>query len=715
MGRDIPRDMGRDGMWEARAAGDEEVCGLLEDRDAVSQLAGLDLLLARAQGSLRECIVLCGDPEAVRAVVRAYLVRVRVRVGALLVQPGLRDRFLALRWVLSRDTFLGPSLRALLLLALSARPSRDMGLAGCPETLVDSFGTALRDQSRLWVCRAVQVAGAGPEKSWAVDLVGEQWRSFLPEAAAQQMQVFLDLCRTGGLLGPEEATRWQGLCGRVKAGLQKMDPSGLARDLRDLPGTDPRGLQLRVQERLVASLARALLILGDEYLRALRSRHWDQGHTDLHIQFLAAVTCDCHRVCGPLLEPWLSVELVSNLQEVLARAIGRAFLAVRDTALRALVRIVFANMHGLLLCWDTLWGQGPGAARSLIQTLAFQLGPLSPLLPPDAFLRVLRGCREVVTLRWLCFLRDRARQGLRLGEDELSRLQSDVAALQTCLGEGPEKEEGPWWCLDTLLALLTLDYGTAGLCVAVNGLASRCRAGLAEAILVHCVCVLRPTAHPDLRTFIGAALARASPSSEGPGPGLMADDLFDRVFSDRNRHRGPEEGRSVLALLRSLRRPPPEERFAGALMATLGLLDHWGGDWGLEEEGEGDWGLEEAPHGPRILRVSGLRVRGLQAHLSAAPRPYVAVTLHSLRLKTPVSWTQPDAEWPLMVMDFPEGHGAGPLEVRVFDKERLSRKRLLGAVSVRLAGLGERSVESWYALQGGASCAGEVFLRMELL
>lgn len=52
--------------------------------------------------------------------------------------------------------------------------------------------------------------------------------------------------------------------------------------------------------------------------------------------------------------------------------------------------------------------------------------------------------------------------------------------------------------------------------------------------------------------------------------------------------------------------------------------------------------------------------------------------------------------------------------VRVYDKERVQRKRLLGGVSVPLEGVGGRSVEGWYVMEGGECVGGEVYLRMEV-
>ena len=90
------------------------------------------------------------------------------------------------------------------------------------------------------------------------------------------------------------------------------------------------------------------------------------------------------------------------------------------------------------------------------------------------------------------------------------------------------------------------------------------------------------------------------------------------------------------------------------------------------------------------LRVSSFQVKGLQSFsLIGSANPYLSVSLGSQRQKTTVLWGRAQGHW--------EGHmdfslpakqlESAYLTVRVFDKERIRRKRLLGAVAVKLVGL----------------------------
>jgi len=68
-----------------------------------------------------------------------------------------------------------------------------------------------------------------------------------------------------------------------------------------------------------------------------------------------------------------------------------------------------------------------------------------------------------------------------------------------------------------------------------------------------------------------------------------------------------------------------------------------------------------------------------------------------------VKWNHKEADWKQFSMDFTIPAAAlasHRLAVRVFDKERVQRKRLLGAVNIRLAGLEpQHPIESWFALE----------------
>jgi hypothetical protein len=121
-----------------------------------------------------------------------------------------------------------------------------------------------------------------------------------------------------------------------------------------------------------------------------------------------------------------------------------------------------------------------------------------------------------------------------------------------------------------------------------------------------------------------------------------------------------------------------------------------------------------------LIQIDSIQVRGL--HTTAflgGPNPYVYFTINGRRrVKTSVKWDHKEATWnetKELPTDMPTIQ-EGRITIRVYDKERMRRKRLVGSVSVKLAPLEFHSFESWYALEGGEQGNyGEVYCKMRLV
>jgi hypothetical protein len=118
--------------------------------------------------------------------------------------------------------------------------------------------------------------------------------------------------------------------------------------------------------------------------------------------------------------------------------------------------------------------------------------------------------------------------------------------------------------------------------------------------------------------------------------------------------------------------------------------------------------------------VSNIKLRGISSSsLFSGANPYVAISMGSLREKTPVAHNVSSCEWPSTNLSF---RGVSPscnsLTVQVFDKEIVRRKRLLGSVTVSMLGVDARPIQSWFALEGGEGTGAgkaEIYLRIQLL
>lgn len=119
------------------------------------------------------------------------------------------------------------------------------------------------------------------------------------------------------------------------------------------------------------------------------------------------------------------------------------------------------------------------------------------------------------------------------------------------------------------------------------------------------------------------------------------------------------------------------------------------------------------------ISISNIQVKGLRsASFFSNPNPYIAISLGQQRMKTSVKAGCTEAEWKHVVLKF-KGMKArlsnAALVVRVYDKEMIRRKRLLGTATVKLATVELRPIESWFALEGGAiGSMGDVYMKIEV-
>ena len=116
------------------------------------------------------------------------------------------------------------------------------------------------------------------------------------------------------------------------------------------------------------------------------------------------------------------------------------------------------------------------------------------------------------------------------------------------------------------------------------------------------------------------------------------------------------------------------------------------------------------------LLVSRIEVKNVKTKsLFSAPNPYVYIKVGKDRkAKTAVSYgaSAGYAHYPksVLTLEVPRKKlHDGFVEIAVYDKEPIRRKRLIGKVEVRLAGLELHRIQSWFALSGGEHEGAEVF------
>ena len=118
------------------------------------------------------------------------------------------------------------------------------------------------------------------------------------------------------------------------------------------------------------------------------------------------------------------------------------------------------------------------------------------------------------------------------------------------------------------------------------------------------------------------------------------------------------------------------------------------------------------------VKITNIKVKGLRsASFMSSANPYVAISLGQQRQKTKVIWNCNEGEFvnAVILLKTSISRLANQrISVRVYDKERIRRKRLMGAVNIKLAGIDVRRIGSWYALEGGSiGNNGDIYLDLE--
>ena len=111
--------------------------------------------------------------------------------------------------------------------------------------------------------------------------------------------------------------------------------------------------------------------------------------------------------------------------------------------------------------------------------------------------------------------------------------------------------------------------------------------------------------------------------------------------------------------------------------------------------------------------MSELRVRGLKSmSFMSNCNPYIYVIIGMTKQKTTVVKNRNEAEWNTERFKFPAVRARVHqlrIHLKVYDKELIRRKRLVGSVTISLAPLAVHDIDQWFALDGGeVKSAGEI-------
>jgi len=669
--------------------------------------------------------------------------------------------------------------KKLQLLGVRATPA--LTLLGSRFTVHDLVGwyqSSLVVETQTWLSKTIQNFSLFKLNTanlpWDIDEVGERVISALPETLQQQMGVYLSLCNC---------------------------------DEDDGSTPETRELLHSIREKIVEAVAKCMLLLSDEYRRALQSKRWERPSRDgddleKNFMFLISVANDCLRVSNFQVDTQLSSPGGVGGSEVHTSVVV-AFMGTADIAIKYLIRIIFSEAYTLLADFDEYWATpSEQACKTLIGIMSSYFTHLRPKLDERFVEKLLVCCAGVVVTRLLLMLRVRGSRGKRFSADDVKRFCFDAQQLRNCfqaafgttrdlasckplsaLQDVVELLSKPLGEIRSLMKAMARDHVVAGVSAGGGGGGGAGGNGTAAvppvragALLLQFVMLqLRPDGgNAELEAGVTAAVDEASkiPLAWHPfAQDSLEQTVVQRVFGSQGLGLGGDSGggsggggggagdkdKGALKQLRekatnaflgkkSKRKMEEEDvrilRLLGLELDLIEEAEHFApskdrqGQGGLDKDNDNDdktsvagsmMGAGALQHIDEadlvIVKVSQLRVQGLTSNaFFGSVNPYVAITLGETRLKTAVAWNSStgkarwDAPLTFRYSKTRLTSGQARLRVEVFDKERVRRKRALGGVTIKLAGLELFRIESWFALEGGETTkqTGELFLVVDL-
>lgn len=228
--------------------------------------------------------------------------------------------------------------------------------------IVSMFSGAVLAETRLWLSRTldsqIQARRKYPDLPWDFDNVEGMIISPVPETFRYQINIYLSLCYEH--FGNEE-------------GNDDTDPSSRGRSVSDAANVNAL---LALNGHIVKAVLKSLLILADEYRRALQSKHWEEvtNADDMitNLQYLVSIANDCYRLNAVHVDAVLSIKAIDAHEseyydihsyasgdnitmEDLALQVTSEFDNVLHIAKKYIVRMLFADMTNIILDFDELW------------------------------------------------------------------------------------------------------------------------------------------------------------------------------------------------------------------------------------------------------------------------------------------------------------------------------------------------------------------------
>lgn len=200
----------------------------------------------------------------------------------------------------------------------------------------------------------------------------------------------------------------------------------------------------------------------------------------------------------------------------------------------------------------------------------------------------------------------------------------------------------------------------------------------------------------DLRELVEQATA-SSPDSSSPTPSSSPSTLQGTSKSTAVPKRRRSTPSAILAhqpdefncQINTMFTSPPKKHLGHSSSGEIVFLKTLNGNTDMSFP-NGKASVAQSSSSSVTVTVANIKVKNLVSKTYIGKgNPYVVITLGGMRLKTKVKWNESNAAWSESLV-FKEVSRSlrtvGALDVKVYDKEGLSRKTLLGAVTLTIDG-----------------------------
>lgn len=495
------------------------------------------------------------------------------------------------------------------------------------------------------------------------------------------------------------------------------------------------------------------------------------GEEEANFLFLVSVINDCHRVQKHEMHSTSMLQSNPEIVRLPGRMkVAEAFDTITDNAILNLVRIVFADVNDLVVDFPRLWATDSQVCAKLADCMSSYFQALRVKVEAAFMGEVVRGCSSVIVGCFMYMLTERVTTGPRLSLPELHRLQEDVCDAQDFFDKALGRELAPSRQSEAEMNYVAIpqmrDIGNAldllgspypeqkdHMEGVVRQIAYHHELETASS-LVEAAISLRPVDSASTKASVGEELiemantvlltSETSPEGRQHGPRSRYNDLLLALLvqdeplqlnQSQSKASSSSSSSGGSFTFKKLRERVSDlghmhmsntvllktKRQRLKILKAMDLLS----DQALSEYTERTLTESSISTAGRadtfLLRVSRIEVKDVRTmSLFSPPNPYVYVKVGKDRkAKTPVSYgaSAGYAHWPkcTLTVEVPRRKLLdGSVEIAVYDKEPIRRKRLMGKVEVRLAGLELHRIQQWFALSGGEYGDGEVFAVLDM-